>query len=39
MIIYRSSNTPIVIEFNTNIDSINELQICLYSDTNYSTLI
>ena len=39
MIIYRSSNAPIMINFDNNIESIPELSVGLYWDNNYSTLI
>ena len=36
--IYRSSNTPIVINLNTDMETIDEIEISIYSDNNSSSL-
>lgn len=37
--LYRSSNAPIIFSFDINIESIPELNLSLYNDSNYTTLI
>lgn len=37
--LYRSSNAPIIFSFDIDIEAIPEMELSLYSDTNYTKLI
>lgn len=39
IILYRSSNTPIIFSFDMEIENIPEIEVSLYSDNNYTRLI
>ena len=37
--LYRSSNAPIIFSFDINVESIPELELSLFVDNNYTTLV